>query len=200
MHRTSASAALMTVIALMAISDDVAAVEEPSPALVHASIIGIRDICRYMVSQDTIVVRADFRSVMGNRVEEFLGLEKKVDYILEYAFVTRCGVDLGRWSENLQFAGDTLVLRLPEPVLLGRSVCPERTVIASWSSGSFLTTPFALNDMVMSDLLERMWAETDEEMDRILFDCRTELTSTLEEQVPLLIGVERLVIRWGEER
>lgn len=187
-------------IALLAGSGPVMAESEPSRALFHASVIGIRDVCRFMVRQDTIVVRAEFRDVMGNRVEEFLGLEKQMDYILEYAFVTRCGVDLYKWREDIRVSGDTMFVSLPEPVLLGRSVCPERTIIIAWSSGSFLTRPFSLNDLVMSDLMERMWANRGYDLERILRECKGQIQSTLQEQIPLLLGVECVVVRWGRER
>jgi hypothetical protein len=172
---------------------------EPSAVILHSAIVGIRDVCRYTVRQDTIIVVSEMGVSMGNRIEEFFGIESNLRYRLEIAFVTRCGVDLAGWREDMSVSGDTLYLRLPEPILCGKSLCVERCRFIVSSTGSFLSSPFVLHDRVMTDLLDRMWERVEPDLTVMLRECRNEVEGELRIHLPSLMAVEHLVIRWGEE-
>lgn len=164
--------------------------------IIQVASIGLNDICRWTVRQDTLYVRAVFLFTEGSDFERWLGVEDRMFYDLLVPVVVRTGVDLTTEKQRVFLQGDSLTLSIPYPTVFGSTISAEGTGILAMSTGSFLSSPYSLHDEVLRNLDSVIYEHLQSELEAILMDCREETEESLMEFTGGLCGVQHIQIEW----
>lgn len=170
--------------------------ESVSINIIQVASIGLDDICRWTVRQDTLCVRAVFLFTEGSEFERWLGVEDSMLYDLLVPVIVRTGVDLTTEKQRIFLQGDSLTVSIPSPTVFGSSISTEGTEMLAVSTGSFLSSPYSLHDEALRNLNSVIYEHLDEELEEILMDCREEIEESLLEFTGVLSGVQQTKIEW----
>lgn len=170
--------------------------DDVSVNIIQVASVGLADICRWTVRQDTLFVRAVFLFTEGSGFERWMGVEDRMYYDLLIPVVVRTGVDLTTEKQRVFLQGDSLILSIPFPTVFGFSISAEGTEMLANSAGSIFSSPYSLHEEVLSHLDTVVKEHLDSELDAILTECREETEESLLEFVGVLSGVQHTRLEW----